>query len=100
MHLIQDVQPYESPAYMRGYGKTAIMRDTPTEDLITEIHKRGTTIEQVFAQFYALEAMADGKHDELFGNGEDGQHGRPLTVGDVELAGLASLPEVPNPRPF
>lgn len=98
--LIQDVLPYQSPAYMRGYGKLAILADLTHEELIDELYKRGVTVEQVFAQFYATEAMATGKDWEINGNGEEGQHGSPLTVGDVELAGLATLPETPDPRPF
>lgn len=55
-----------------------------TELLITELHDRGVSIETIFAQYYALEAIADAKHDEVFGDGEDGQHG--ITVNDALLA--------------
>ncbi len=96
--MIQDVVP--SPAYVRGYGKTALLKELTNEQLVDELHKRGVGIDRVFAQFYAIEAMSTGKDWEINGDGEEGQHGRPLTVGDVELAGLAELPETPNPRPF
>ena len=66
-----------------------------TESLITELHNRGVTIEQIFGQFYAEEAMADARSDE------EGRHGRPLTVGDAELAGFTRLPATPLTRqPF
>lgn len=33
--------------------------------------------------------MANAADDEIFGNDEEGQHGRqPLTVGDAQLAGF------------
>ena len=40
--------------------------------------------------------MADARHDEIFGNDEEGQHGRPrLTVGDALLVTPEPAPKVP-----
>lgn len=63
-----------------------------TDRLITVLFIRGVSIERIFHQFYALEAQADARADEIFGNDEDGQHGeRPrLTVGDALLVGAVS----------
>ena len=57
-----------------------------TEVLITELWERRVTIKDIFGQFYALEEMANQPF---------------LTVEDVELAGLVSLPDEPIERqPF
>lgn len=96
--LIHDV--YESPAYARGYGKKTILKELTDEQLIDELYKRGVTIERVFAQFFAEEEMGNAKSDELWGNDEEGQHGRPpLTVGDANLAGHG-LPKINHEQPF
>jgi len=50
--MIQDVVP--SPAYVRGYGKTALLKELTNEQLVDELHKRGVGIDRVFAQFYAI----------------------------------------------
>lgn len=85
MGKIWDVKPPQHPVKPK------------TEDMITELFVRGVSIEQIFGQFYALEAMADARHDEIFGNDEEGQHGgspfgkhKPLTVGDALLAGVVA----------
>lgn len=99
--LIQDVIPVNNlPAYLRGYGSRSLRR-CRTDKLIAELHHRGITIEDIFGQYYAMEAIADARDDEIFGNDEEGQHGAVLTVGDVHLAGLANLPDKPTTRqPF
>lgn len=75
-------------------------RQATTEELITELFNRGTSIETIFGQFYALEEMASNRDDELFGNDEEGRHGRaPLTVGDARLAGFGT-PVVNYKQPF
>lgn len=75
---------------------------TPLPDsatLIATLYIRGVTIEDIFGRYYELEAQADARADEIFGNDEEGQHGRkPLTVGDAQLAGLATLPSKPQAR--
>lgn len=87
MGLIQDIKPKR--------------RQVPTQRLIQELHKRGVTITDIFAQYYEMEAMGDYQEDRAFGSDERGQHGKPLTVGDAELAGLAKLPFEPKERqPF
>lgn len=89
--LIQDIRP----------GKASQPDPDNTQELIVELFKRGVTIEQIFGQFYELEAIADARHDEIFGNDEEGQHGRqPLTVGDALLAGVVARDINPNPVPF
>lgn len=108
--LIQDITPVETPAYLRGYGQKTQAKRLTTEVMVEELFHRGVTIEDIFGQFYAMEAMADARHDEIFGNDEEGQHGdpnrfkpKPLTVGDAELAGVLArdLPVVPkNGQPF
>lgn len=74
--LIRDVQPPELAQES--------LDTVTTDNLVEELYRRGVTISDIFSTYYALDAQGDN-----------------LTVGDVELAGLASLPEVPNPRqPF
>ena len=64
--------------------------------LIVALWRHGVTIERIFGTFYALEAMADARSDEIFGNDEEGQHGRPrLTVGDALLVTPEPAPKVP-----
>lgn len=100
--LIQDVKPpYRPkplpPETLRTINRTTdanYIEHTDTDILITELHDRGVSIQDVFAQYYAMEAAEDAHSDELFGNDEQGQHGKPLTVGDAELAGLT--PQLPN----
>lgn len=73
--LIQDVTPVRT------------IRQVQTSTLVNELFRRGITIEQLFGMYYALEAITGHLDDELFGNDEDGQHGRqPITVGDAQLA--------------
>ena len=99
MGKIWDVTPPQHPTQ----PKTA-----STEVMITELFVRGVSIEQIFAQFYALEAQADAWHDEIFGNDEEGQHGdpnrfgkhKPLTVGDALLVGLISRDMPTGEVPF
>lgn len=68
--------------------------------MIKILWERGVTIEQIFGQYYAMEEMASARDDEIFGNDEEGQHGRPvLTVGDARLAGFGT-PEVKHDQPF
>ncbi len=58
------------------------------EQLINMLHERGVTIEQIFGQYYAIEEMGNAQWELL-------------TVGDVELAGLATQPDTPiNRQPF
>lgn len=101
--LIQDVRPLPGnvPAYLRGYGKQGrVARRIKTDVLISELYRRGITIEQVFGQYYAITAMVDAKDDEIYGNDEEGQHGRPpLTVGDARLAGYG-LPKINYKQPL
>lgn len=83
--------------------KQPVVDNSATEDrLIEALWHHGVTIERIFGVFYALEEMANHRSDMVFGNDEEGQHGRkPLTVGDAELAGFASLPQQPLSRqPF
>ncbi|MGK2896073.1 MAG: hypothetical protein ACSLEY_00510 [Candidatus Saccharimonadales bacterium] len=71
------------------------------EWMVNELHERGVTIEDIFGMYYAIEANADARDERIFGNDEEGQHGRVLTVGDAQLAGLATLPDKPVPKqPF
>lgn len=110
MKDIWDVKrPYRPPKLtdkqydeVRRYGHKHAVMLIDTDILITELQRRGTTIEDVFRVYYALEEQAAARDDELFGNDEEGQHGRPrLTVGDAELAGLVNLPTKPKERqPF
>ena len=100
--LIQDVTPkLDVPTYQRKYGCEHMFTMT-TGKIVAALHKRGVTIEDIFGIYYAIEAQADARDDEIFGNDEEGQHGKPvLKVGDVELAGIAQLPVVPlNRQPF
>lgn len=98
--LIEDVTPLdEVPAYQRGFGKSNEYVCTMTNGkIIAMLHRRGVTIETIFGVYYAIEAQADARDEELFGNDEQGQHGRILKVGDVELAGLVELPKKPKER--
>lgn len=88
--LIQDIKPLTRnvPSYLRGYGTQGrVAKRLRTDVLISELYRRGVSIEDIFGQFYALEEMASARDDEIFGNDEEGQHGRqPLTVGDAQLA--------------
>ncbi len=68
--------------------------------LITELHNRGVSIEDIFGQYYAEEEMAAARDDEIFGNDEEGQHGdpnrfAPLTVGEARLVTPEPQPKVP-----
>lgn len=88
--LIQDIKPLPQsvPSYLRGYGTQGrVAKRLRSDVLISELYRRGVSIEDIFGQFYALEEMASARDDEIFGNDEEGQHGRPpLTVGDARLA--------------
>ena len=103
MVLIQDIKPLPRhvPAYLRGYGKQGrVARRLRTDVITSELYRRGVTIEDIFGQYYAIEEMASAADDEIFGNDEEGQHGRqPLTVGDAQLAGFG-LPTVKHDQPF
>lgn len=71
------------------------------EVLIATLFIRGVSIKDIFARYYEYQAMSDAVDDEIHGNDEEGQHGQQLTVGDAELAGVASLPDKPVARqPF
>lgn len=86
--LIEDIKPVKHPFTMTN-GK-----------MIRILWERGVTIEDIFGQYYAMEEMANARDDEIFGNDEEGQHGRPpLTVGDAQLAGFG-LPTVKHDQPF
>lgn len=86
--LIEDIKPVKHPFTMTN-GK-----------MIRILWERGVTIEEIFGQYYAMEEMANARDDEIFGNDEEGQHGRPpLTVGDAQLAGFG-LPTVKHDQPF
>lgn len=78
------------------------LKNISTEVMIATLYIRGVTIEDIFGKYYTFEEMGGAVDDEIFGNDEEGQHGRPrLTVGDAQLAGLASLPDTPSERqPF
>lgn len=84
--LIQDIVPlYDVPSFKRGYGgKASAFIGVDTDDMIEELYYRRASISRIFGVYYALDANADH-----------------LTVGDVELAGLALLPDQPKLRqPF
>lgn len=86
--LIQDVTPVPK-------------QEDNTSELIEELFKRGVSIAQIFGQYYAMEAIADARHDEIFGNDEEGYHGRaPLTVGDAMLAGVVARDIPVTRQPF
>lgn len=98
MALIQDVKPYVNklPAYMRGYGMGKKLKHFRTDMLIAELYHRGISVEDIFGQYYAMEAIRDARDDEIFGNDEEGQHGRPvLTVGDAQLVTPTPPPKTP-----
>ena len=99
--LIQDITDVtDIPAYQRGYGQARKARKLTTKAMVMELHNRGVTIQDIFGMYYAIEEAASARHDAIFGNDEEGQHGR-MTVGDAELAGYTSLPEQPVTRqPF
>lgn len=77
---IQDVVP---PATVKHLPRNEV--------LIATLYIRGVTIEDIFARYYQYDAHRAARDDELFGNDEEGQHGKPkpkpLTVGDAQLAG-------------
>lgn len=106
MKLIHDITQddesrLEVPSYLRGYGQRSKARSLKTEVMVGELYRRGVTIEDIFGMYYSIEANSEAKDEEIFGNDEDGQHGRVLKVGDVELAGLAKLPkQTINRQPF
>lgn len=80
--LIQDIKP-----------PVRKLDSLKTETMVEELFLRGVTIAEIFGQYYAMEAMADARHDDIFGNDEEGLHGRqPLTVSDAYLAGVVSRP--------
>lgn len=83
--LIQDIKPYKPFTMTSGR-------------MIKKLWERGVTIEDIFGIYYALEAQADARLERVFGNDEEGQHGK-LTVGDARLAGYG-VPEVTNTQPF
>lgn len=72
--------------------------------LISELYHRGISVEDIFGQYYAMQAIADARDDEIFGNDEEGQHGdpnrfkkqKPLTVGDAQLV----APALPQKTPL
>lgn len=106
--LIQDIkEPYkpEMPPesvmrLARRNEATHYITKVDTDLLVQELFNRGTSIEDIFGQYYAMEEMANARDDEIFGNDEEGQHGRPvLTVGDARLAGFGT-PEVKHDQPF
>jgi hypothetical protein len=81
--LIEDIKPHKPFTMTSGR-------------MIKKLWERGVTIEEIFGIYYALEEMASARDDEIFGNDEDGQHGRPrLTVGDALLV----TPTPPPKRP-
>lgn len=70
------------------------------EELIATLYIRGVTIGDIFSRYFEYDAHETARNDELFGNDEEGQHGR-LTVGDAQLAGHTTLPNKPIERqPF
>lgn len=76
-----------------------VLHRLPTAMLIMELHNKGVTVEEVFNIYFQLEAMGDARDEEIFGNDEDGLHGRNLTVGDAQLAGIGDNITI-NRRPF
>ena len=54
-----------------------------TEHMVKELYMRGATIEDIFGMYYALGEQVNHRMDEIFGNSEEGLHGRQLTVGDA-----------------
>jgi hypothetical protein len=73
--LIQDVVP---PKVVKRLPKNEV--------LIATLYIRGVSIEDIFGKYYEFD--------------EHASHAPRLTVGDVELAGLAKLPTVPVQQPF
>ena len=102
MGLIQDITPVKKtldiPAYLRGYGQRGQAKCLKTEVMVKELYRRGYSVEEIFADFYALQASADDRDGQIFGSSEEGNHGTPLTVGDAQLAGgIAPKPGVRQP---
>lgn len=83
--LIQDIIP----------AKT--VKRLPSNDvLIAVLYIRGATIQQIFGKFFEFDEHASAVDDGIFQ-----VHRQPMTVGDAELAGHASLPTKPKERqPF
>lgn len=102
MALIQDViAPPNSERLFKAQRQADInyIKHVEAELLVTEVYSRGISVHDVFGMFYALEAMAYHRDDLIFGSSEAGQHGKQLTVGDAELAGLTpTLPTTPLDR--
>lgn len=64
--MFHDVIP--TPAYVRKYGKRALLKELSDEELISELYKRGVDIPTVFGRYYELD------------------EGTSLTIGDAQLA--------------
>ena len=73
-----------------------------TEQMIAALYIRGVTIQQIFGKYYEYDEHEAARDDELFGNDEEGQHGKPrLVVGDVHLAGWGqAIADAPTRQPF
>lgn len=67
--------------------------------MIRELHRRGTTVREIYGRYYEIEAMGEAHSEQLFGSDEAGLHG--LTVEDAELAGVAeTVITVKQRQPF
>lgn len=93
--LIQDVRPPANRKLSEAQKQidANYLLHVETEAMVTELYMRGVSIQQVFGQYYALEEMGNAHSDQIFGNDEEGQHGR-LTL-TVEDALLAAPPKTP-----
>lgn len=56
--------------------------------LITELFVRNITIEHIFGSYYAIEEQMGAHDDEIFGNDEEGLHGKPTSLLKVKDAML------------
>lgn len=103
--LIQDIIPFKKQSFDVNDIPEKVFQEVeasrlPTGVMVEELFNRGVSIEDIFGIYYALEEMGNARSDEIFGNDEEGQHGRPkLTVGDALLVN-PSLNLSFNPNPF
>lgn len=94
MGLIQDVYPPTQTVKdaMKQVDSNFLLH-VETEAIITELYCRGVTIQDIFAQYYAMEEMGNALNDQIFGSDEAGLHGNQvMTVADAQLI-------TPEPKP-
>jgi len=52
------------------------LTDYSEVDLVIALYEKGIDIDYIRGAYYAIEASADNRDDEIFGSSEEGRHGK------------------------